>query len=102
MLILTRKQGEAVTIGDDIRIVVMQIRGKQVRIGVDASPETRVFREEVYLKIKDENALASSTSLQDLLSAGKELGSLSPQKDSSSVSNSPQIVPQAASNRKKK
>ena len=94
MLILTRKQGEAITIGDDVRIVVMQIRGKQVRIGVEAHTNTRVFREEVYLKIRDENALASTTTIQDLLSAGKEVKKISPTQDAPKLDADPQNVRQ--------
>ncbi|MBC7660373.1 MAG: carbon storage regulator CsrA [Chitinophagaceae bacterium] len=59
MLVLTRKVGEGIAIGDDIKIVVMQIKGKQVRLGIKASPNTVVHREEVYQRIQDENRQAS-------------------------------------------
>lgn len=59
MLVLTRKLGEGIAIGDDIKIVVMQIKGKQVRLGIKANPTTVVHREEVFKKIQEENALAS-------------------------------------------
>lgn len=59
MLVLTRKVGEAVAVGDDVKIVVMQIKGKQVRLGIKASPSTVVHREEIYQKIKQENSDAS-------------------------------------------
>ena len=61
MLVLTRKVGEGIAIGDDIRIVVMQIKGKQVRLGIKASSSTAVHREEVYQKIHDENVAASQS-----------------------------------------
>lgn len=60
MLVLTRKVGEGIAIGDDVKIVVMQIKGKQVRLGIKASPATAVHREEIYQKIQDENRAASS------------------------------------------
>ncbi len=59
MLVLTRKVGEGISIGDDIKIVVMQIKGKQVRLGIKASASTVVHREEVYQRIQDENRNAS-------------------------------------------
>lgn len=59
MLVLTRKVGEGIAIGDDIKIVVMQIKGKQVRLGIKASASTVVHREEVYQRIQDENLQAS-------------------------------------------
>jgi carbon storage regulator len=59
VLVLTRKIGEAVAIGDDIKIIVMQIKGKQVRLGIKASPATAVHREEIYQRIQEENRRAS-------------------------------------------
>jgi carbon storage regulator len=61
LLVLTRKVGEGIAIGDDIKIVIMQIKGKQVRIGIKASPATAVHREEIYQKVQDENLAASKT-----------------------------------------
>ena len=46
MLILTRKVGETVLIGEDIRILVVQIRGKQIRLGIEAPPDLLVLRTE--------------------------------------------------------
>jgi carbon storage regulator len=56
MLILTRKTGETITIGDNIQIQVLSVKGGQVRIGVDAPREILVNREEVFerLAVKDE------------------------------------------------
>jgi len=59
VLVLTRKVGEGISIGDDIKIIVMQIKGKQVRLGIRASPDTVVHREEVYQRIQDENRRAA-------------------------------------------
>ena len=54
MLILTRRSGEAVIVGDNVRIAVLDIRGNQVRLGVDAPREVTVHREEVYRRIAEE------------------------------------------------
>lgn len=54
MLILTRRSGEAVIIGDNVRIAVLDIRGNQVRLGVEAPREVTVHREEVYRRIVEE------------------------------------------------
>lgn len=54
MLILTRRVGESLIIGDDIEINILGIKGNQVRIGINAPDEVSVHREEIYLKIKTE------------------------------------------------
>ena len=59
MLILTRKIGETITIGDRIKIVVVDIKGKQVRLGIEAPQATMIFRQEIYQKIQAENLLAA-------------------------------------------
>ena len=66
MLVLTRKIGEGIAIGDDVTIIVMQIKGKQVRLGIKASPTTIVHREEIYRKIQEENRLAARTAVSSL------------------------------------
>ncbi len=52
MLILTRRKGEVLVIGDEVTITVLDIRGSQVRIGVDAPKEVSVHRAEIYERIK--------------------------------------------------
>lgn len=54
MLILTRRVGETICIGQDIRVRVLGVKGNQVRIGVQAPPEVAVHREEVYERIERE------------------------------------------------
>lgn len=54
MLVLSRKAEEAMYIGDDIKITVLDIRGGQVRIGISAPKEVKIHREEVYQRIADE------------------------------------------------
>ena len=65
MLVLTRKLGESIAIDDHIRIRVVQIKGKQVRLGIEAPKETKIHREEVYLAIQDANKQSSEVSSED-------------------------------------
>ncbi len=71
MLVLTRKVGEGITIGDNIKIIVMQVKGKQVRLGIKADANTVVHREEVYERIQDENRAAMGTEKSSLHDAAK-------------------------------
>ncbi len=54
MLILTRRIGEVLRVGDDVSITVLGIKGNQVRIGIDAPKDVSVHREEIYQRIKNE------------------------------------------------
>lgn len=74
MLVLTRKVGEGIAIGDDVKIVVMQIKGKQVRLGIKASPKTVVHREEVYERIQEENKRASQAHRDNVSQIAHVLG----------------------------
>lgn len=67
MLVLTRKQKEAIQIGDDIEIVVLSIDGDQVKIGIHAPKSIEIHRQEVYLEIQKENNLAANLSPELLL-----------------------------------
>ncbi len=63
MLILTRKLGESIQIGDDIRVTLLDIKGKQIRIGIEAPREVMVHREEVYRMIQEQNLQAAHFAL---------------------------------------
>ena len=56
MLVLTRKSGEVITIGDDVRVTVIGIEGSQVKIGIDAPKQVKVHRAEILERIRQENA----------------------------------------------
>ena len=51
MLILTRREGEALMVGDDTKIVVLGVKGSQIRLGINAPKDVKVHREEIYEKI---------------------------------------------------
>ena len=63
MLILSRKINERIMIGDDISISIIEVRGDQVRIGVDAPKTVKVFRQEVFDAIREENKAASESTV---------------------------------------
>jgi carbon storage regulator len=62
MLILTRKSGEGIRIGDSITLRIVEIRGNQVRLGVEAPKNVSVHREEIYEMIRQQNTLAAKSS----------------------------------------
>jgi len=62
MLILTRRVGETLMIGDDVTVTVLGVKGNQVRIGINAPKDVSVHREEIYERIKAEQGGGSVTS----------------------------------------
>ncbi|HSQ42930.1 MAG TPA: carbon storage regulator CsrA [Fibrobacteraceae bacterium] len=58
MLVLTRKPGESIRLGDNIRLTVVEIDGSNIKIGIDAPRTVSIYREEVYQRIKEENQAA--------------------------------------------
>ncbi|WP_432493427.1 carbon storage regulator CsrA [Kineococcus gypseus] len=73
MLVLTRKPGESVVIGDEVVVRVLEVRGDVVRVGIEAPRDVQVHRQEVYEAVREANAAAASASeeavsaLQDLV-----------------------------------
>jgi len=82
MLVLTRKVGDVIAIGDNIKIVVMAIKGKQVRLGVQADRNTVVHREEIYQKIQQETKAAMQSDMGVTKVAGELLKSAQTPEDS--------------------
>ncbi|MGZ3579965.1 MAG: carbon storage regulator CsrA [Syntrophales bacterium] len=79
MLILTRKLGESITVGDDIKITFLEAKGKQVKLGIEAPPHVAVHREEIYHLIREQNIQAvkvasiEDTALPDIWDGLKNL-----------------------------
>ena len=72
MLVLTRKLGEVIRVGDSITVRVLEVKGNQVRLGVDAPTEVRIYREEVYRAIRKENeeaAMGAPKALEEVTEA---------------------------------
>lgn len=59
MLVLSRKKGESIMIGNDIEITVMDIQGEQVRVGINAPKNIAVHRKEIFIEIQQENKKAA-------------------------------------------
>jgi carbon storage regulator len=66
MLVLTRKLGEQIAIGDDIRITVLEIKGSQAKLGIEAPRSIGIYRNEVYEKIITENLMSSAAESPDV------------------------------------
>ena len=66
MLILSRRVGESLVIGDDVSVTVLSINGNQVRVGIDAPKEVSVHREEIYDRIQSEAGVAPKSNPMDL------------------------------------
>jgi carbon storage regulator len=60
MLVLTRRVNERIIIGDDVEVTVVEIRGEQVKIGIEAPKDTKVYRKEIFDEIQAENKRALS------------------------------------------
>ena len=73
MLILSRKTDQQIKIGDDITITIIDIHGDQVKIGVDAPRDVKVFRQEVFNAIKTENTAAASVNTDSIGALSKML-----------------------------
>lgn len=66
MLVLTRKIGQSIVVGDDVEVVVLEVRGEQVRLGIKAPRTVSVHRKEIYEQIQEENVKASEVRVEDV------------------------------------
>ncbi len=71
MLILTRRPGESLYLGENIKITVLGMQGKQVKLGLEVPSETTVYREEVYKRVIEENRRALATKNEDFMVAAE-------------------------------
>ena len=69
MLVLTRKFGEKITIGDNVVVSIVEIKGSQVKLGIEAPKGISVHRSEIYERIQQENLLAASVEAADFAAA---------------------------------
>lgn len=74
MLVLTRKSNESLKLGDDITITVVEIKGGSVRLGIEAPAIMRIFRKELYDKIRKENLLSANVMEDEFAKINKSLG----------------------------
>ena len=65
MLVLTRKLGEVLRIGQGITVRIVDVKGKQVKVGIEAPADLTIYREEIYEKIQAENRLSSILSVDE-------------------------------------
>ena len=80
MLVLTRKKGEGIIIGDDIKITIIELKGGSVRIGIDAPREKKVHRQEIFDRIAAENLDAANWDITDLDSLSDTIDSTTKKK----------------------
>ncbi len=67
MLILSRRSGESLNLGDEIKITVLDVNGKQVKLGLQVPDDMAVYREEIYLQVQESNTVAANIREEDLL-----------------------------------
>lgn len=73
MLILTRKINEAIQIGDSIKLKILHIGDSQVKVGIEAPADIRIFRAEIYTETKAQNSLATQANKSDVIKAAEML-----------------------------
>jgi carbon storage regulator len=66
MLVISRKRGERICLGDDITVTVLEVVGSTVRLGIEAPDEVRVYRHEIWEAVKQENLAAAEASIAAL------------------------------------
>ncbi len=76
MLVLTRKVNQSIMIGDEIEVVVLEVRGEQVRLGIKAPRNVTVHRREIYEAIQKENLMSAQAQPEDVPTAPKKAESV--------------------------
>lgn len=66
MLVITRKPGERICLGDDVTVTVLEVVGSTVRLGIEAPSEIPVYRHEIWAAVKEENRAAANASIRNL------------------------------------
>ena len=66
MLVLSRKINQSIVIGDNIEIMLVDIRGDQIKLGINAPKTVKIFRKEVYEEVKSQNLEASHSTIEEL------------------------------------
>lgn len=66
MLVLTRKKNQSIVVNDNIELTIIDIQGDQVRVGINAPKDVKVFRKEVYIEMTEENQRASNVQMEAL------------------------------------
>ena len=82
MLVLSRRIGESVVIGNDVVVTVLEVRGDIIRLGIDAPREVTVHRQEVFEAIEAANQAAASPAAESVSALASALKSRAPQSDS--------------------
>ena len=81
MLLLTRKLGENIRIGDDVKITIVEVKGNHVKLGIDAPPSIKVHREEIYERIQQERQRAIAAGNPPGTTPGTTPGNGKPEED---------------------
>ncbi|MBG0776856.1 MAG: carbon storage regulator CsrA [Desulfovibrionaceae bacterium] len=71
MLILTRRPGESLYLGDTIKVTILNVQGRQIKLGLEVPDDMTVYREELYRKVKEQNELSLQASQDDLLAVAQ-------------------------------
>ena len=74
MLVLTRRKGESIVLGDHIEVRVLEVSRHQVKLGVEAPRSVPVYRKEIYARVREANHAAASASDSQVLGLGKLFG----------------------------
>lgn len=77
MLVLTRKAGESIVIGNDVVVTVLEVRGDQIRVGIQAPRSVQVHREEVFRQLERENTAAAASAKRASALLGRRAGDFS-------------------------